>query len=543
MALDLHGELHDDPPGDLLSGLRQDSRLVAIICTIVIHLVLLTVLVNYREQVRVAVEDVVSRGSAHARHISTPPATFSLVLVEWTDEIEALPMRFSLENWLDHLWQSTLIATVLGLLTLAFRRNRARVRYGLWFAASLKFLVPFTLLIALFRRLVWSWPWPSVMYDLARSPLVDPILSPAMSATVWPAAAIHSEAALHPWRGIVFAMVLGGWACGFLAIIWTRLRAWRRLRDTVDSSRPVRLELDGIAIPASVRVRAADGLLEPGVVGWIQPVLLMPADIEQHLTRPEIVAIVAHELCHVRRYDNFTAAIHMVAEAIFWFHPLVWWIGARLLDERERACDEHVLRTGSEPGCYAQGILNVCKRYVESPLASVSGVGSADVPKRIEAILTNQVGEAVAPWKTIVVSTTIVLLTVVSIGVGAVSAPQPGKRSVFVRAADLQRVPYTLVRAYANGQLGPNLTPSFRPDPGCDPCVVKVGPGLLEANDVTMPFVAKLLSAEVHSRVEDHTGLTGRYNLRLTWSANGDTVDPSLFGAVQEQLGLTLKPR
>jgi len=48
-------------------------------------------------------------------------------------------------------------------------------------------------------------------------------------------------------------------------------------------------------------------------------------------------AVVAHELWHVRRRDNLAGALHMVVEAMFWFHPLVWWVGARLVDERERA--------------------------------------------------------------------------------------------------------------------------------------------------------------------------------------------------------------
>ena len=43
------------------------------------------------------------------------------------------------------------------------------------------------------------------------------------------------------------------------------------------------------------------------------------------------------------------AAIHMFVETVFWFHPLVWWIGKRMVEERERACDEEVLRLGSEP--------------------------------------------------------------------------------------------------------------------------------------------------------------------------------------------------
>jgi uncharacterized protein (TIGR03435 family) len=81
----------------------------------------------------------------------------------------------------------------------------------------------------------------------------------------------------------------------------------------------------------------------------------------------------------------------MFVEAIFWFHPLVWWIGARLVEERERACDEEVLRLGGDPQVYAEAILNVCKLYVESPLACVSGVTGADLKQRIEAIMKNRV--------------------------------------------------------------------------------------------------------------------------------------------------------
>ena len=63
------------------------------------------------------------------------------------------------------------------------------------------------------------------------------------------------------------------------------------------------------------------------------------------------------------RRDNLAAAIHMVVEAIFWFHPLVWWIGARLVEERERACDEEVLRLGNEPTVYHYGKRLLVKRH------------------------------------------------------------------------------------------------------------------------------------------------------------------------------------
>jgi len=101
-------------------------------------------------------------------------------------------------------------------------------------------------------------------------------------------------------------------------------------------------------------------------------------------------AIVAHEMCHVRRRDNLTFAIHMVVETLFWFHPFVWWIGSRLIEGREHACDEAVMQAGSEAQVYAEGILNVCKFYVESPIACVSGVTGSELKQRIVRIMSGK---------------------------------------------------------------------------------------------------------------------------------------------------------
>ena len=89
--------------------------------------------------------------------------------------------------------------------------------------------------------------------------------------------------------------------------------------------------------------------------GVLKPVLLLPEGITDRLTPAQLNAVLAHEMCHVRRRDNLTAAIHMLVEAIFWFYPLVWWIRARLVEERERACDEAVLQSGSDAEVYAEG--------------------------------------------------------------------------------------------------------------------------------------------------------------------------------------------
>jgi bla regulator protein BlaR1 len=284
----------------------------------------------------------------------------------------------------NHLWQSTLFAAAAGLLTVALRRNRAQVRFWLWFSASFKFLIPFSLLMNLGSHLHWE----HVAETISARPIplaVRQIAEPFTDSAPFMDAAPGNTG----WLLITIAAV---WACGFTAIALTRLRNWQRIRAAVRSAVPVRIP--ALQVPAKVAIRSAPGLLEPGVVGVFRPILLLPAGVTERLTPHQMEAILAHELCHIRRRDNLFAAIHMTVEAIFWFHPLVWWIGARLVEERERACDEAVLSQINEPRAYAEGILSICKFYRESPLVCVSGVTGADLRQRIEAIMTNRIGRS-----------------------------------------------------------------------------------------------------------------------------------------------------
>jgi len=107
----------------------------------------------------------------------------------------------------------------------------------------------------------------------------------------------------------------------------------------------------------------------------------------------------------IHRRDNLAAMVHMAVEALFWFHPLVWWIGARLVDERERACDEDVVGRGTEPDVYAESILKTCQFYVESPLVCVSGVTGSDLKRRVEQIMKHDRHTALTALKREVVST------------------------------------------------------------------------------------------------------------------------------------------
>ncbi|MBB5062095.1 M56 family metallopeptidase [Granulicella mallensis] len=302
-------------------------------------------------------------------------------------------LSFWNETWtaavVNHLWQSTVVVLMAWLLTLALRNNHARTRYWIWMIASLKFLVPFSLLIAAGEslRAKMATPIQQPAFADMMEQFTQPFAQTAASATATSSVAAHagtaSAAALshtEVWPVILLAV----WLCGALAIVFSWARSWWKVRTIVSASTQTTLLGD-------LPVLSSSKLLEPGVFGIVRPVLLLPKGIDERLTPPQFGTIIAHEMCHIRRRDNLTAAIHMIVETLFWFHPAVWWIKARLLDEREQACDEAVLQSGNDAPLYAESILNVCKFYVESPLACVSGITGADLKRRIVRIMTEQV--------------------------------------------------------------------------------------------------------------------------------------------------------
>ncbi len=310
---------------------------------------------------------------------------------------------------INHLWQSSCFALLAGLLAFALRKNSPKIRYWVWLSASLKFLIPFALLVIL----------GSVVPRPARHPVS--VVAPVFPNTIVQIAQPFSTASNTTvsvstpldWVPVAIGVV---WGLGFLAITLARCRSWLGVRAALRASTPIEL-------PIPVRALITPGAEEPGIVGFLRPVLVLPAQLFEHLTPRQLGAILTHEMCHVRRRDNLFTAIHMAVEAIFWFHPLVWWIGSRLLEERELACDEEVLRMGCEPTDYVQGILKVCRFYTESPLPCISGVTGADIKKRLRSILTGGIARELSGGKKVTLATIGLAALAVPVLIGVVNAP------------------------------------------------------------------------------------------------------------------------
>ena len=210
-------------------------------------------------------------------------------------------------------------------------------------------------------------------------------------------------------------------------------RRWRRVAESLRAAVPLcrGREVDALhrveqraGVRKPIDVGLSPTTLEPGIFGIVRPVLVWPAGISEHLQDAQLEAILAHEVWHVRRRDNLAAAIHMVVEAIFWFHPLVWWLGTRLVEERERACDEEVLQPGSEPHVYAESILKTCEFCLESPLACVSGITGAELKERIVRIMTQRTAHKLSLGRKLLLTAIGIALVAGPVVFGLMNAPQ-----------------------------------------------------------------------------------------------------------------------
>jgi bla regulator protein blaR1 len=314
----------------------------------------------------------------------------------------------------NHLWQSTLFVGAIAGLVWTLRSNRAGVRHALWVLASAKFLVPGSLLAASVAN--WNlWPAPATQVPIESwmFSVVEP-LSSSPSATGGHGASATEIAGSSPFSWTM--VLLWTWATGSVWRLTTFAAAWRAASAHARGAVTLRAgrEYDILqrvcrryAVRRRIRLVAPLSKIQPGVFGLRRVTLLLPQRVADRLDDDELEAVIAHEVAHVRRGDLVVALLHTTVEVLFWFHPAVWWIGGRLLAERERACDEAVVRAGVPRQTYAATILKLCALAMERPLVCMSGNQGPTLNRRMEVIMTNNFGQALGVGKKLLIGSVV----------------------------------------------------------------------------------------------------------------------------------------
>ena len=133
----------------------------------------------------------------------------------------------------------------------------------------------------------------------------------------------------------------------------------------------------------ALKLRRAVQLLEsaavevPTVIGWLRPVVLLPATSLTGLSTEQMEMILAHELAHIRRNDFFVNLMQAVVETLLFYHPAVWWISNRIRVEREHCCDDVAVAVSGKPLVYARALTRLEELRIEDAQAFVSANGGS----------------------------------------------------------------------------------------------------------------------------------------------------------------------
>jgi len=162
-----------------------------------------------------------------------------------------------------------------------------------------------------------------------------------------------------------------------------------------------------------VRLLASSLIAVPAVIGWWRPVMLVPVTVLTGggLTPLQLDALLAHELAHVRRHDYFVNLVQSVIQVLLFYHPAVWWVSARVRQEREHCCDDLAVAACGDARLYATALLTMEQLRLAAPLAVAASGGS--LVGRVRRLVLPPAGATVPRWLAGVVGVALALAGVI----------------------------------------------------------------------------------------------------------------------------------
>src|SRR5689334_14930465 len=322
------------------------------------------------------------------------------------------------------VWQGALVALLYAGLATLLRRRAASLRYGVACAAMLLMLLLPVVTVFLVER---SSPLasddsggqaarpqgaPSIVDD-HRQALANESAPLRMSAYAsqsvpttqsQPEVAASADSASPVWPSWAKARITG--LIPFLVALWFAgvlflslrflggLFVARRLKQVQASPllEQWQAKLAGLCgqLRVSRPVRLCESMLVevPTVIGWLRPVILMPASALTGLSPAQLEALLAHELGHIKRYDYLVNLLQTAVETLLFYHPAVWWLSSQIRQEREHCCDDLAVEPCGNLLIYARALAELEQLRGVAPRLAVAASGGV-LLRRIQRLVGN----------------------------------------------------------------------------------------------------------------------------------------------------------
>src|SRR6266571_3105216 len=280
------------------------------------------------------------------------------------------PVAMAISRALIHfVWQGSIVGLLLWTVLFALRKRSANFRYAAGCAAlTVSALMPVVTAWVIYRRPIAAAAGTSLAAPFSQGVAIVTDGS-------------HSQQLA--WLALLQFWTLPAWSLGVLLFSARLVLGCKHAitlgRHGTTASESVAGIVTRLArvmgVRRPIRVLISSITDTPSVVGWLRPVILLPAATLMGLTPLQLEAILAHEIGHVRRYDYLVNILQMLAETLLFYHPAIWWTSKRIRLERELCCDDLAVRFSGNALRYARALTTLEKLRLRTPTVAMASTG------------------------------------------------------------------------------------------------------------------------------------------------------------------------
>ncbi|GAB3938463.1 M56 family metallopeptidase [Larkinella terrae] len=308
------------------------------------------------------------------------------------------------------LWQGTVFAAAAALALRVSQNRSSFVRYGISIGALALQLLTFLLT-------VW------ICYEPVRATLqISGEQQPSLVMT--PSTTGNWTGELTSWLNSHFPLLVTAWFCGAALLMVRLVGGWvlvqrltrRNVHPVAQAWQSYLNQLSNqLGIGKTVRLIESAEIAVPMTIGWLKPVVLLPIGLLTGLSTRQVEAVLAHELAHIKRYDYLVNLIQSAVEIVLFFHPAIWWLSARVREEREHCCDDVAIRFCGERASLAQALVHIEERrqaVLATPaLAMAFGARKQTFVQRVKRVIGVNDQQSTAKPNGLLVAGCLVLIT------------------------------------------------------------------------------------------------------------------------------------
>ncbi|MFC0352131.1 TonB family protein [Undibacterium danionis] len=307
------------------------------------------------------------------------------------------------------VWQGFVIAIVLAMMLLVTRKAKAQWRYAIACAA----------LLSCAALPAWKF-----VQALERGTNIEVVFqttaqvsSPTLEAHPLIQVGNIIQTNLH-WIVLCWALVVCLLSIRLFLGLWWLQGYGSGQRGQVNSYWQAQLDdlAQQFALPGRVLLRVVKDIDSPLTIGWLRPMVLVPASLVTGMEPSYLQALLAHELAHIRRHDYLINLIQNLIEMILFFHPAVWWISKKIRNERENIADDLAASMLGEPRRLALALQELELLQFTTPQLAQAAHGG-NLMSRIKRLIRPEVQSI--NWKTAV---SVVSIATVCVGFAANAA-------------------------------------------------------------------------------------------------------------------------